>query len=262
MTAIIIPRRHLAQPQGRVQVRREYAGRVVSLLHFGGGGGGVRDIADGGRAYGLTGTAEISPSTTGQALKTSGTTGYAEASGVMPGVSGAFTLVMYFNEFGAIQDANGGMLYAIPAASQYTQLTSTGGIFFAGQGPYGLPSDPRGTRNTTIALRGAAGDPAFFVGRGKAVGVTASLPSGAKTVRVGAWSSNGWQFNGQYGSVAVVSGALSDQEIFDLVDYPWMLYEADPLRIYSLPSGLITLNSLTMSAITQTTARATLGLIR
>ena len=42
----------------------------------------------------------------------------------------------------------------------------------------------------------------------------------------------------------------------------WQIFRADPLRIYSLPSGPITLNSLTMSNITQTTARATLSLAR
>jgi len=56
--------------------------------------------------------------------------------------------------------------------------------------------------------------------------------------------------------------ALSDAEVAAISANPWQLFRADPVRIYSLPSGAITLNSLTMSAITQTTARATLSVTR
>lgn len=56
--------------------------------------------------------------------------------------------------------------------------------------------------------------------------------------------------------------ALSDAEVAEISANPWQLFRADPIRIYSLPSGAITLNSLTMSAITQTTARATLSVTR
>lgn len=48
----------------------------------------------------------------------------------------------------------------------------------------------------------------------------------------------------------------------ELTKDPWQLFRADPVRIYSLPSGAITLNSLTASNITQTGARITLGLTR
>lgn len=261
MTAIIIPRKHLIQPQGRVKVAPEWESRLASLLYF--GGGHVRDVVDLGAQWGITGGA-ISPTPHGLGLKTaiSGMQ-YAEASGAMARFSGNFTLVMFFAEIGASQDVAGGMMFAIPAASQYTQLANGGGyVYFAGGGPYVLPSNPQGTRNTSIILRGAGSDPAFFVNRGKSSGVTASMPSGAKTVRVGAWSSSGWQFDGTYGSVAVVKGETSDIEAYALADAPWMFYAADPIRIYSLPSGPITLNSLTMSAFTSSGARATLSLTR
>ena len=43
---------------------------------------------------------------------------------------------------------------------------------------------------------------------------------------------------------------------------PWQLFRADPIRIYSLPTGAISINSITASSITQTGARITLGLTR
>lgn len=54
---------------------------------------------------------------------------------------------------------------------------------------------------------------------------------------------------------------LADSEIFDLEKAPWQLFRADPVRIYSFPSGPISLSwsSLTASNITQTGARLTLG---
>jgi len=57
---------------------------------------------------------------------------------------------------------------------------------------------------------------------------------------------------------------LADSEIFDLEKAPWQLFRADPIRIYNLPSGPISLaiNSITASNITQTGARITLGLTR
>ena len=261
MAYIHIPRRHLLQPQGRVKVASAWEPRLASLLYFGYGGQPV-DLIDRAANYVLTGAA-ITSCRNGLGLKTaiSGMQ-YAESSGAMANYSGNFTLAMYFDEFGATQDANGGMMFAIPAASQYTQITSSGQIFFAGQGPYGLPTDPRGTQNTSIVLRGAGSDPAFFVGRQRSTGATASIASGSKTVRVGAWSGAGWQFAGTYGSIAVIKGEISDAEAYELVDSPWLFYSADPVRFYSFPSGAITLTSLTMSNFTSSTARATLSLTR
>ena len=49
----------------------------------------------------------------------------------------------------------------------------------------------------------------------------------------------------------------------ELVDNPWQLFRADPVRIYSLPSGPIlipTLSGLSTMNITQTGARHSLTL--
>ncbi len=47
------------------------------------------------------------------------------------------------------------------------------------------------------------------------------------------------------------------------IGYPGkLLFRADPIRIYSLPTGAISINSILASNITQTGARITLGLTR
>ena len=47
--------------------------------------------------------------------------------------------------------------------------------------------------------------------------------------------------------------------MFAVLDNPWSVFRADPIRIYSLPSGAISWSSLTASNITQTGATLTLG---
>ena len=55
---------------------------------------------------------------------------------------------------------------------------------------------------------------------------------------------------------------LADSEIFDLEKTPWQLFRADPIRIYSFPSGPIipALSGLTTTNITQSGARHSLTL--
>lgn len=55
---------------------------------------------------------------------------------------------------------------------------------------------------------------------------------------------------------------LGESEYLELAENPWQLFRADPIRIYSLPTGAISINSITASNITQTGARITLGLTR
>ena len=47
-----------------------------------------------------------------------------------------------------------------------------------------------------------------------------------------------------------------------LLQNPWQIFRADPIRIYSLPTGAISINSIAASNITQTGATITLGLTR
>ena len=46
----------------------------------------------------------------------------------------------------------------------------------------------------------------------------------------------------------------------ELVDNPWQLFRADPIRIYSLPSGAITLGTPSITNITSSGFRVAVGL--
>ena len=72
---------------------------------------------------------------------------------------------------------------------------------------------------------------------------------------------SGW-FDMEY--ALTLNRALDEHEALEFHANPWQLFRADPIRIYSLPSGAISLsiNSITASNITQTGARITLGLTR
>ena len=265
MTGIVAPAHRYDPPADIIGVHPDWQGRVKSLIHF--GTGAAVDVADN-RIYVPVGAAKATPAAPGLVgcrLGDGGTTnGYIEASGALASFSGPVTLVFYLPEIGATQGASGAMLYAIPANTSYTQITPSGdGMYIAGGGPHSLGQDVRGRKNVSLILRAAGPDPAIFVGHKKTSAGVHSLGSGAKTIRLGAWDSPGWQFNGIYGSFAVIAGPITDDEAYQLVDNPWMLYEAEPETIYSLPpSAAPTINSITASNITSSGARITLGLTR
>ena len=77
----------------------------------------------------------------------------------------------------------------------------------------------------------------------------------------GGGGASGW-FDMEY--ALTLNRALDEHEALEFHANPWQLFRADPIRIYSLPSGAISLsiNSITASNITQTGARITLGLTR
>ena len=264
MTGIAAPAHRYEQPADLVRVHPDWEGRVKSLIHF--GTGAAVDVVDQ-RIYvpiGASKAVPAAPGLVGLRVGDGGTTnGYIEASNALAGFSGNVTLVFFLPEIGATQDSSGAMLYAVPGSGSYTQFSSDGsGLWVLGSGsPRPLGEDVRGTRNRTIIARAAGADPCQFVDHRKTTSPSVgSIPTGAKTVRIGAWSSAGYQFNGVYGSVAVIAGAITDDEAHQLVDNPWMLYEAERDEIFSLPSaGPVSWSSLTASGITQTGATLTLG---
>ena len=77
----------------------------------------------------------------------------------------------------------------------------------------------------------------------------------------GGGGTSGW-FDVDY--ALICNRALDRREAQEFFDAPYRIFRADPIRIYSLPSGAISLsiNSITASNITQTGARITLGLTR
>lgn len=265
MAYIHIPRKRFEQPQGRLQPRAEWADRLASLIHF--GTSGPLDVIDLAANYVRTGAAAIEPNAHGIGLRigAGGTTkGYIESSGAMAGWSGEPTLVFFFPEIGATQGATGGMLHAIPKAQKYTQFvdTNTSSLYVLGNGPCSLEESLGGTRNRSLILRAVSGDPCFFIDRRKVSGVVGTINTGAKTIRFGAWGDGSYNFNGVYGSIATVKGAVSDAEALALVENPWLMYSDDPIRFYSLAGGGVPISiSVAASNITSSGARitATLG---
>lgn len=267
MSVIHIPRRHFVQPQGRLAASPQWADRLLSLVYL--GEGGPRDVVDSAANYALSGATSRGVFDVGVGLglnKDSGL-GFAVSSNAMAGYSGEATTVQFLPEIGPNPDSYGMMLYAIPSA-RYSQFAGSGGaqMYAFGAGTFATPGGAvYGSRNRTVAVR-HAGEKALFVDRQKQAysSTTTAIPSGTKSVRIGAWTGAGWTFSGIIGSTAVFAGALTDDEIFELVAEPWSLYQADPLRIYSVPSGPIspTITGITASNITQTGATITLGLTR
>lgn len=88
-----------------------------------------------------------------------------------------------------------------------------------------------------------------------------ALPSNTFTL-AGLPDSTAIQYSRDIGLVAVFQAALSADEIAELSINPWQLFRADPIRIYSLPTGAISINSILASNITQMGATITLGLTR
>ncbi len=107
----------------------------------------------------------------------------------------------------------------------------------------------------TVIVDGVAGTTKF--------GAQAARVAHADTLHLGNNASS-FPWNGYIESVFIWIRPVPTDERAALRENPWQLFRADPVRIYSLPTGAIslTINSITASNITQTGARVTLGLTR
>ena len=262
MSVIIIPRRHLRQPQGRLAVAPAWEGRMVSLVHF--GDGRAVDIADENRLYAPSGTVTPKAGTSAMGLRIGdgGSLDYFEAPSALSGLSGRATLVAFFNEIDATQSAFGGVFWSV-GGQYYCQFRSAGNFCMFGGAAIAntIALSSLGTINTSVVFRGTDGV-VFLNGLRNDPGSNGTaFSAGAKTVRIG-WTATNNQFHGTFGSLGLVSGELTDEEAIEFSRNPWMAYRADPVRIYSFPTGAISINSILASNITQTGARITLGLTR
>ena len=262
MPAIIIPRTHLRQPQGRAQI--DYANPLTAGLAFAetptsesgrfGRSGAVAEAAGaGGRAYSLNGSSYLRDSNsplrnfplTFLALfkRTPGTLGSLVSIG-----AGSQRHLMYFlgdgrckifsGTSGATNENGGGVapLDAEPGPSWLAArvlANNSRDIWHAGA----LLDSASGTVNTTDAANAL-------------IGTYWNDDAPALT------------FSGEIYFAAAWARALANEELREMYRNPWQLFRADPIRIYSLPTGAISINSITASSITQTGARITLGLTR
>lgn len=275
MTAIIIPRKHYTQPQGRVVVdAANHAGaKALAAMTF---QGSVFDAAAGGlvpyigapvygagaTGYGLraTGDYKLELPANPVHLQKQEVTYYAVLQSTGGGNNGSVFLRGMgsstasvaigvhrgsLNGWGGAVNGTTSDFFAFPLADigaaavsvpATLVLTVGGGVArlyvngqFAGSGTYGGDID---YSRTDIGL----------------------LIFGASTEISG--------FRGLLYSAGVIDGAMDADAAEDFSANPWQLFRAEPTRIYSLPTGAISINSILASNITQTGARITLGLTR
>lgn len=258
MTAIIIPRRHYTQPQGRVEIAPEWADGLIGVFL-------PPAMSPEWQITGTTGVLE--PRRDGIAFDTNGGTTYVSkpvvahqntgftmlASGVTKNYSGKDYAGVYNG--GTYQ----GLLYStVSGKFSYYPRNGLGVVF-----------------NDAPSLRASGRDEYTLIGGGNGISHAGALmQNGALYQLSGAYSGTSAYDRVHSGCRFITSGSVSNTlSAFwrkflvpdaqrELALNPWQLVRADPVRIYSLPTGAISINSITASNITQTGARITLGLTR
>lgn len=276
MTAIIIPRRHYTQPQGRVEVDwNAPAAQMLRLavvpgigLHDLVGSAPVTPLKGGPKvmrpaAFGMT--YENPGSGSNQGLLTVGR--YRSDTPVFSAGTDQTLLYIastyprtasgygnhvfiplastYIDHTGAVlgQSSSADWRYSIDSVNLYQNLSAFRGIL-ASTGPNSRPITSRRYFDAGQTLDGTINTSYGYVGF-EGVHVGLSVGSARNVVGVFGWDR-----------------IVSFEEGDEIIRAPWQLFRADPVRIYSLPSGAISINSITASNITQTGARITLGLTR
>ena len=277
MSVIIIPRRHRREPQGRVEIDWSSdlasAARIVSVTapqvgtvtrdrqaHMIALSNGVVGGTPQGLAYRSFG-ANDGHMSEGPFDVISGAS---ELSGYVLGSSGGGAI---FGRWARLDGAISGSGFLV------TQTGGSIGVVVSGQeGQTSLWSgrtatvsltDLRfgwtwaGANNTQIYASGAASaQVAWFAGNPSAI------PSVSANLYVNRHASAGSGAAGTQVAISILALSSWSDVIHREVDAaPYQIFRADPIRIYSLPSGPISISwsSLTASNITQTGARLTLG---
>lgn len=274
MAAIIIPRKHLSQPQGRVELAPEWAG-IIKRAYV---AGQSHDLA-----YDFwydTAQYELSPTPTGLGLTFAAQQGVALTSGsgfssIVDIDAPVFVVCLSVRtnpdqrwlfadydfggsankiSFGVRGNATDALLRVRNASGSnlvettFTNVTKLGvnsQVFGHTTSSLGYVANGDGVYKSAVSAAGSRG-----------TGTSARFGSG------GDFPSN--NFIGSIALFAVGSADLPEKQALDLAENPWQLFRADPIRIYSIPSGPIslTINSITASNITSSGARITLGLTR
>lgn len=269
MTAIHIPRRHLIQPQGRVVVSPEsrLSALLVGDLEVISGatlarqnGGGVGTYPQGvGLQFAKASAQWVDGFPVG--------TDWGKYS-IVAQVFGAGTDTNYSNVFNAhLRSAGGGRVQLRHTASNWDfyHQSASGWTLCQGAGAY---------KNATVQTLVCTWDGAMMSLYIDGALLATSAASGYMAGMLPEFLSigldrdialiSGSYFDGVIGLLGLSNGVAWSRDYAQRVSAdPWgVLLQADPLRIYSLPAGPITLNSLTMSAFTSSGARATLSLTR
>ena len=265
MTAIIIPRKHYTQPQGRVELVEPWDFCLVN-----------GHTMTGEVAVPVTaGVPQIVPNPSGLALKTSNTAA-GKFTAPKPGRFGSCmgvavfrrtgTLVAYARLVGSRVDGKGFALYLNNAGESQNAIRITHDAAVARGDVYGVLADSSKLSAVSFFLDKHGNHALFEEGRAITTAVSGGgdLVVTTSTFFMGTESSSSVvsPFDGEANLFALTYGRGSLEEARELSRNPWQLFRADPIRIYSFPTGAISINSIIASNITQTGARITLGLTR
>lgn len=262
MTAIIIPRRHITQPQGRVTVEPEWVQRKPVAVWTPASPG--YDAAGGG-VYPYSGST-VRPSEIGLA--------YQHTARVLPGaafprINGQLPLTI--------------LAYCNPTttrASIYTQRVAVGNNElsfrvneaaannisfwnFPGVGTWLHGAGVLDGRYQMLAATFDGAEDRIYADGEVLNSRSATSGAAPSTVAIGGLpDSTSIPYARGLGLLATFQSALSADEITELSINPWQLFRADPIRIYSFPSGPIIpyISSVTMSNVSQNSAKTNIQL--
>ena len=273
MTAIIIPRRRYTQPQGRVEI--DWSHPLSEGLIFAFDPAGWRNAVTG-VAMTAVGGASRFPGPTGQRLRTLASADvltcpiprvestsplytYARATALASNTTRkrllrlsnatAGTIVSFDYGDGSVNSA----LVGIQTASGFPSLGTNSAPVIGDQDVYFGHDGTASSNGLTVIVDGVAGTTNY--------GAQAARLAHADTLHLGN-NSSALPWNGYIESVFIWTRPIPTDERAPLRENPWQLFRADPVRIYSLPTGAISINSITASGVTPTAATITLGLTR
>lgn len=273
MTAIIIPRKHLRQPQGPVEINWSHPFSEGLIFAF--DPAGWRNAVTG-VAMTAVGGASRFPGQTGQRLRTLasadvltcpiprvGSTSplytYARATALTSNTTRKRLLRLSNATNGTIVSFDYGDGFAnrafvtIQTASGFPSLSTDRAPVIGDQDVYFGHDGTNSSNGLTVIVNGVAGTTNN--------GAQAARLAHVDTLYLGNNASL-YPWNGYIESVFIWTRPIPTDERDPLRENPWQLFRADPIRIYSLPTGAISINSITASNIAQTGARITLGLTR
>ena len=273
MTAIIIPRKHLRQPQGRVEINWSHPFSEGLIFAFDPAGWrnavtGVVMTAVGGasRFPGPTGqrrrtlaSADVLTCPIPRVESTSPLYTYARATALASNTTRKRLLRLSNATNGTIVSFDYGdgsanrAIVGIQTASGFPGLGTDSAPVIGDQDVYFGHDGTASSNGLTIVVDGVAGT--------TNLGTQAARLAHVDTLHLGNNASS-FPWNGYIESVFVWTLPVPTDERASLRENPWQLFRADPIRTYSFPTGAISINSILASNITQTGARITLGLTR
>ena len=260
MTAIIIPRKHLRQPQGRVQPSHEWSGRIVALQN------GREMVVGSATAIGSPGQEVVSRGAGWRGGSGKYFSGPAE---YKPTLNSPYSVAF---ELVSRTVVDGGAIFSIADTATAGDVRLLFRAVFPRKvdvywnGSYFIQAGDLWVANERVICvfshDGTTGR--LWINGVLAGSATAGFDTASNATNGYFGSGYNAQFDAVYLWHAQWARGLSAVEAYELSHNPWQLFRADPVRIYSLPSGPIsvTINSITASNITQTGARITLGLTR